>query len=155
MVSQTLCWSKLLVQCEHATIITCRSISMSPDALVFYINLYWKRFSETVALFSNALQKIGNCSDSHQLLSNNIQRLSAGASIMAPFCRPRRARWSRMLNKVGIPPKPPAWCIDSAFIAQTANPAIYVVKKRAAAQLNINSEARRWQTGFNLSLLCL
>ena len=62
---------------------------MSPDALVFYINLYWKRFSETVALFSNALQKIGNCSDSHQLLSNNIQRLSAGASIMAPFCRPR------------------------------------------------------------------
>ena len=45
-----------------------------------------------------------------------------------------------MLNKVEIPR--PAWCIDSAFIAQTANPAIYAPKKRAAAQLNINSELR-------------
>ena len=46
-----------------------------------------------------------------------------------------------MLNKVEIPPNVwPAWCIDSAFIAQTADPAIYVRKKRAGAQLNINSE---------------
>ena len=65
-----------------------------------------------------------------------------------------RERWERVVKQEFLSRRL-SWCIDSAFIAQTANPAIYVVKKRAAAQLNINSEARRWQTGFNLSLLCL
>ena len=74
-------------------LIICRTVPTSSDGLVSQhcIDLYWK-------MFSNAIQKIGNCSDSDQRVSNNIQRLSAGASIMVRFCR------ATMLNKVEIPP---------------------------------------------------